>query len=482
MSERIRSESQRWQTAFLRGVASKRCPVSSVRRVPGALVLLLLSLFLAPSSYAEDNQPSAPGGILTLARAIEIALATQPTVLGAQYTVKANEARVGEAQSGYYPQLTGSASYSRFSLATTSGQTTVPATGSTSITGTTGIPQTTPSSTGAFDQYTGSLGLTQIVYDFGKTSSRVQVSKLNRDAARLDLTNARQTVVFNVKQAYYNVLQAKRNADVAQQSVTQFEQHLEQARGLYEVGTKAKFDVTKAEVDLSNARVNLISARNQVRSAFVALKNAIGIPNAPDYEMEDALLYEQYEVPFEDALDLAYARRPDLLAQIKRKESSRESVILARKGYFPVFTANGNYNYSGSDFPLQKGWSYGLNFSAPIFEGFLTRHQVNEAEANLGVASTSEQSLRLDIYSQVQQGYVSLRDAAERIKASDLAIRQARENVDLANGRYKAGVGSPLEVTDAIVARSNAELTHIAALRDYKNAQAAIEKAVGAMR
>ncbi len=194
------------------------------------------------------------------------------------------------------------------------------------------------------------------------------------------------------------------------------------------------------------------------------------------------MLYERYDLPFEDAIEQAYAKRPDLLAQIKRRESSRQSIDLARKGYLPVFTANGNYNYSGSDFPLQSGWSYGLNLSVPIFNGLLTHYQINEAQANFGTVSASEQSLRLDIYSQVQQGYVNLHDAIERIKASELAVRQAEENVDLANGRYKEGVGSPLEVTDAIVAQSNAELAYTAALRDCKNAQAAIEKAIGIIR
>lgn len=485
MSERTMSESRSRQ-ASLPLFSNRRQRVFLVPRALGVLSLLV-TLFAVPFFSSAQGSPSVvEGDVLTLARAIEIALATQPTIVGARYTVKANEARIGAAQSSYYPQLTGSASYSRVSSATTSGETTLPVTSGLSAagatTGTAAIPEIIPTTTGAFNQYTGSVGVTQLVYDFGKTSSQVQINKLNTEAARFDLTNARQTVVLNVKQAYYNVLQAQRNADVSRQSVRQFEQHLEQARGFFEVGTKARFDVTKAEVDLSNARVNLISAENQVKLAFVALKNAVGIPHAPDYKLEDVLLYERYDLSFEDALGLAYAKRPDLLAQMRRRESSRESIVFARKGYLPTFTANGNYNYTGSGFPLQSGWSYGLNFSAPIFEGFLTRYQVSEAQANFGVASASEQSLRLDIYSQVQQAYVSLRDAAERIKASDLALRQARENVDLANGRYAAGVGSPLEVTDAIVAQSNAELTYTSALRDYKNAQAAIEKAIGATR
>ncbi len=433
----------------------------------GAMAVLLCAP--VPSLAQAISQ----GEVLTLSSAIEIALKTQPTILAARYTVRANEARVGEALSSYYPQVTGSPSYSRIKPASSGASRAVVPVGA----GTTSISPISPSS---YDLYAASINLNQTVYDFGKTSSQVRISKLNTDASRFDLANTQETVVLNVKQGYYNVLQAQRNRDVAKRSVDQFQQHLDQARGFFEVGTKSKFDVTKAEVDLANARVNLISADDQVKLAIVALNNAIGIPSAPDYRLEDALLYTEFELSFDDALAGAYARRPDLLAQKKRTDASKESISLARKGHLPVLSANGAYEYTGSDFPLQSGWSYGLSLSIPIFSGFLVHYQVQEAQANFSVASANEQSLRLDIYSQLQQGYVNLRDASERITASEVSVRQAKENVELANGRYEAGVGSPLEVTDAIVAQANAESTYTAALRDYKSAQAAIEKAVGA--
>jgi len=437
---------------------------------------LLSGVLLLLMSCLSFAQAISKGEVLTLSRAIEIALKTQPTILAARYSVKASEARVGQALSNYYPQVNGSASYSRIRPApSTAGTPAVPAGGAG-----VGAQNLAPFNVGSYDLYTGSMNLNQVVYDFGKTSSQVRISKLNSDASRFDLINAQETVVLNVKQAYYNVLQAQRNRDVAKQSVDQFQQHLDQARGFFEVGTKSKFDVTKAEVDLANAQVTLISAEDQVKLGIVALNNAIGIPSAPDYRLEDALLYSEFDLSFEDALTTAYARRPDLLAQIKRTNSSKESISLARKGYWPVLTANGAYEYTGFDFPLQGAWTYGLNLSIPIFSGFLVHYQVQEAQANFSVASANEQSLRLDIYSQLQQGYVNLRDASERITASQVSVRQAKENVELANGRYEAGVGSPLEVTDAIVAQANAESTYTAALRDYKSAQAAIEKAVGA--
>ena len=83
-----------------------------------------------------------------------------------------------------------------------------------------------------------------------------------------------------------------------------------QAKAFYEVGTKPKFDVTKAEVDLSNARLALISAQNSVRIAVVSLNNAMGVPEAPEYSIEDNLSFRQYAITTEAAMEQAYANRP----------------------------------------------------------------------------------------------------------------------------------------------------------------------------
>jgi outer membrane protein TolC len=307
----------------------------------------------------------------------------------------------------------------------------------------------------------------------------VNINSLNTESSRFDLNNTLDTVVFNVKQAFYNVLQAQRNRDVADESVKQFQQHLDQAQGFYSVGTKAKIDVTKAEVDLSNAQLNLIKAENQIKLSRVTLNNAMGIPNSPDYSLQDSLSYTKYGLSFEDALSRVYVQRSDLQSMIKKKEAAKASIDLARKGYFPVLTGSANYGYSGTNFPVTDGWNYGVSLSFPLFSGFDTKYQVAQAQANYDTLRANEQSLRLDIYSQVQQGYLTLREAEESIGTSELTVQQAKENVELATGRYQAGVGSPLEVTDALVGLNNAQVAYTQALTDYKNAQASIEKAIG---
>jgi outer membrane protein len=209
------------------------------------------------------------------------------------------------------------------------------------------------------------------------------------------------------------------------------------------------------------------------------LNIAIGMPQAPDYAVVDVLSYEAMNVDLDATLKAAYDRRQDLLSLAARKRSLEESISLARKGYYPSVSGNANFSWGGTDSALGRGWTVGAQVDIPLFSGYSTKYQVEEAQANLGVVMANEASLRQTIYQDVRQAWLNLTAAGEQITTAEVSVRQATENLDLANGRYGAGVGSPLEVTDAVVAASNAKTAYTSALYDYRIAQANLEKAMG---
>jgi len=423
------------------------------------LLLIFVGLFMPFRAAAEA--PIRKGDTLELERCIEIALKKHPGIRAAANTLKAGESRVGQAKSGYFPQVSGIASYSRTDPTTTSS----------------GRLSTTAGN--VYDSYGSSVGLSQNLFDFGKTSTQVQIQTLNLDSSRSDLDQVIAQVIFGVRQTYWGLLRARRDRDVAGEVVGQYEQHLGRAKGFFEVGLKPKFDVTKAEVDLSNAKLNLLKAGNAFRLAQVALNNAMGSPEAPDYEIRDSLAFQRVNVDLEQALKQAYDRRPDLQSTLTKKKSLQETIELQKKGYYPYVTGNASYGWGGDSFPLNQGWSFGATLNIPLFSGFSTKYQVDEARANLDVLKANEETLRQGIFLEVKQAWLNLQEAADRIVTAEVIVRQAAENLELADGRYAAGVGNPIEVTDALVAQSNAKLSFVAALYDYKMAQATLEKATG---
>ncbi|HET7318533.1 MAG TPA: TolC family protein [Nitrospirota bacterium] len=425
---------------------------------------------LPAAGQSEKNNDRSGGGktasveTLTLSRAIEIALEKNPTILAARFGVDVSSNRVGEARSAYYPQLSASAAYTRIN----------PVPGSSTFGG-----------NETFNQFSSSVTLNQNILDFGKTSSQVDVSKYNLEASRDDLQSTQDSVIQSVKQDYYGVLQARRNRDVAEDVIKQFQLHLDQAKGFYDVGTKARIDVIKAEVDLSNAKLDLINKDNAFKIAWVTLKNVMGVPDAPEgtYTIEEKLTFEKYTITLDEAVSHALDKRPDYKSAVAKRQAAESNISLQQSGHYPVLSGNASYNWAEIDqspYQLNHGWSAGVVLTVPLFSGFLTSHQVAEAKANLYILKANEESTRQQIMFDVRQAYLNLQAAEASIATAQLAADQAKENMDLANGRYAAGVGSPIEVSDAFATYVTAQANYTSALSNYKIAQASIERAMGA--
>lgn len=371
----------------------------------------------------------------------------------------ASRSRVNQARANYYPQVSWSSTVSRAHPA-----------GGTGLSG---------NGDANYDQYKSEVNLNQTLYDFGKTPAQVGVQKLQADASQADLTDINDQIAFGVKQAYYALLQAGQTRAADVQSLNQYQQHLESARKFFEVGVKAKIDVTKAEVDLSQAKLTLLNAENALTIARLNLNNAMGLPQAPAFEIQDIDMANAAPVTLDEALQRGNNQRSDLRSARAKREAAERSINLARTGYYPVLSGNAGYGWSGQDFPLDKEWTIGAGVSVPLFSGFLTRAQVDEAQANLASAKANEELVRQTVGFDIAQAFANLSDTRQRIILTNLSLKQATENRELAEGRYTAGVGNSLEVADALALEVSAKTTAINAHYDYQIALAKLARAMG---
>jgi outer membrane protein len=434
--------------------------ISLIQRKKGSwLYLSCFILFALLPLVAHGEEAIKAGDTLDLDRCIAIALMNHPAIKGAEGSLKASESKVSQAKSSYYPQAGLSSGYSRIHPS--------------------GAPGDLGSGNTSYDNYQGSLNLDQTILDFGKTSAQTDVQSFGADASRADLDNTQSQVVYGVKQAYYGIIQSMQSRDAYAQEVVQFRAHLDQAKRFYEVGIKPKIDVTKAEVDLSQAKLNLLKADNVLRIAKISLNNAMGVPSAPDYEVKDSTAYQDYPIDLATALARGYDARPDLISATAKRVAAERSIDLARTGYYPVLSGNAGYGWTGQDFPLDKQWTVGAALNFPLFSGFLTRSQVEEARANLIVAKANEENIRQGIRFDVEQAYYTLKDTREGIVLAEVSVVQAKENRELAQGRYAAGVGNSIEVADAFVLEINSKTAYTNALYYYRLAIASLEKAMG---
>lgn len=443
--------------------ASHQWPAMAAKR----LVILTLGscaflLFSPPAGWAQKAAAPEIPKVVSLQKAVEIALERQPTLQASRYSVEASRARVGQARAGFFPQIGITSNYTRSEYYLVDGN-----------------KATSGNVVGPSNSYGANVNLNQTLLDFGQTSARTEVARDNLLSSQESLLSTRDQIILNVRQAYYTVLADKRLVTANEGNVNQFKQQLDEATSRYQVGVSTRFDVTSAEVNLSNAQLQLIQARNNLELARVNLNNAMGIPNDSTFGLVDNLAFSPVTYNLPDLLREAEQNRPDLKALEAQRQSAEASVKVARRSFYPTLSGNAGYDFAGREFPLNHQWSVGAVLTFNLFNGFQTREQVAEARANVENLRSQEDGLRQSIDRDVRQAFLNLQQARDQERVNEILVRQAQENLALAQGRYQAGVGILLDETTARVALTNAQTSYVQSLYNYRTAQATLEKAVG---
>jgi len=268
-----------------------------------------------------------------------------------------------------------------------------------------------------------------------------------------------------------------------------------QARGFFEVGTRAKIDVARAEANLYNAQAGLITAENAVKIAWVTLRNAMGAPRLPEQPVAEDGPEVELSMDLAGARNMAYEARTELKSFESQRRASDQLIATARRGHLPDLNFDASYgrrhqsdeidrnnNRHLNTFPLQPAWAVGLVLNVPIFDGFRTTQRVEETLHNYYNVKAQEEDRRQLIALEVEQSYLRVVETQERIKANESATTAAKENLDLAQGRYQVGVGSIIEVTDAETLYTEAQINYVRSIYEYKIADAQLARAMGDTR
>jgi outer membrane protein len=422
------------------------------------LIFILLG-FVFPA-ILNAGQGIAPGETLDLDKCISIAIANHPQIIAAQSNYEASRATTGQAKSAYLPQVSGTATYSKYDQDT-------------------GYDI---SQSGPFDKYETGVNMDLMLYDFGRTSSQVGVRRYETDSSSADFSDTKSQVILGVKNAYYGLLQAKDTLDANSSTVEKFEQHLQMAKKLHEVGLKPTIDVTKAEVDLGQSKLDLIKAMNTFLSNKLVLANAMGIEKAPQFEINPSPKFIDVSIDENTALAKAYDKRPDLKSAKAKADAASMNVKLANSGHYPILNGVAGYGWLGNDFPLQNEWNAGANLTVPIFTGFNVKYSVEEAKARQKSQMANVELIRQGIRLDVTQALLNISEVRKRIDVARETLVYAKQNRELAEGRYAAGVGNAIEVTDAITSEKTTLTAYASALYDYRTAVASLEKAMGELK
>ncbi|MHB1605585.1 MAG: TolC family protein [Leptospirales bacterium] len=421
-----------------------------------------------PSIPSKPLALSVPR-LLSLEEAMQIAIKAHPQYRQAIHTYEANKEIIGQAMSNYYPHLSVGAGYTY-------------ETGNFVISP--GFPPSLynlilpPNNTG-FDYYQAQANVSETLFTFGQRITQVRQARHNAMSSEHQALWTLWSLLANVEIAYDTFAQDELLVDAAEKTLKDYDDQLHVANGEFQVGTASKFDVLNAEVNRSNAKLNLITARNNVKVARVGLLNAMGVVYGGQFNVITSLHYVAMDKPLDALLHHALERRPDLLSMKEQEKADRQNELYYKSTYLPSVGATAGYSYASIFFPLTYNWFLGATISVPIFSGFLTVHQVSQAQKTLSAARDAEEGLRQNLLMQVKQDYFNMETAAERINTTRALLSQAQESLRLAEGQYRVGVGSAVAVTQAEADLAAARGQYVQAVYGYKIARANLIRDTG---
>ena len=428
----------------------------------------------AAQRYGLPRNPTLGGPVdtdlrkpLTLERAIRIGLARQDTIAIAQSQIDSANARVVQARSSYYPQVTPTFQY----------QTNLqPGVRFNQTTGTSG--------TGSFnsDNRTELIAARQLLYDSGRREAGVGLARRNAFGSEYGLANQRQSVVLAVTQDFYNLLRDRELVKEEQDNADRAKITRDVIQAQADVGSAAQSDVLQANADYANARVRVFVAQSNYGVSQAALKNSMGIVTSQPVILPDNA------VPTPDTTADTVGLEPYVrLAYLNRLDVKQQQEQINAQGY-NVRLAHINAGLS-VDSQITEGYAFNPNageqhsflvsLSYPLFDGGNTRAVVRESKAALEQDHRSLDALEQNIRFSVEQSYVSREQARQRITASLLAVQAAQQSYDVALEKQKNQLVNIPEVTLAENQLVAARVALVQAVYDFYIADAQLKRAIG---
>jgi outer membrane protein len=339
-------------------------------------------------------------------------------------------------------------------------------------------------STTSENQHNIGLTLSYLLYDFGSRAANLENARQLLAAASATQDSTVQAVFLAAVQAYYQAQATYAQLDAALESERAARESFAAAEARYNAGSATPADKLQAQTAYSQATLNRITAEGSMRNAQGTLTNIIGLDANRKVSISPA---NTMEVPKDFAGDIdalieeARKQRPDLqaaAAQVKAAEASADAARAAGRPSISLTASANQYNISGID---SHSSTVGINLNVPIFSGYSTTYSVRAAEAQVDARNAQLEQLRLQVALDVWTAYQNLTTATQSLRTTADLLDSAQQSERVALGRYKAGVGSILDVLNAQSALASARQQRIQSTFNWNISRATLAQAMGSL-
>jgi outer membrane protein len=324
----------------------------------------------------------------------------------------------------------------------------------------------------------------QLITDFGRTKNQVSGARFRAQAQdQISIATANQ-IKLAVDREFYGALGAASVLSVARQTVESRQLLTDQVSALAQNKLKSTLDLAFANTNLEQARLLLLDAENQYDTTLASLAEILGYSAPPTFELIDDV--QGVPPPSPDITQLvsaAFAQRPEVKAQDLQFRAAKKLQTAAWEQSLPTIRALGVVGQAPVRDDHISGWygAAGVNIDVPIFTGFRISAQTHEAQLQAEAENERLTGLRNAISRDVRTSWLAANTAFHRLSVTDALLQQAKLGLDLAQTRYKLGLGSIVEVSQAQLQETEAEIASARARYDYLLAQAVIRFETGSI-
>ena len=320
--------------------------------------------------------------------------------------------------------------------------------------------------------------VTQLITDFGRTTNLVSSANLAAKAENQNALATKEQILLAVDQAFYNSLQAHAILTVAQQTVKQRQTVSSQVDALFQSKLKSQLDLSFANVNLAQAKLLLLDAQNNENATLTALSAVLGFSNLQSFQLvEDSAPSAPPPGNVDDLITTAFATRPEILSLEFQSESAKKFQTAERDLLFPDIRGIGVVGDTPVRNPIISNWygAVGVNIDIPVFNGFL--YPARAREASLRAQATQERlrDLRDRISRDVRTSWLNATTAYDRLAVTQQLLDQANLALSLAQSRYNLGLGSIVELSQAQLQLTQAQISDAQAGYDYRLSLAVLQ-------
>jgi outer membrane protein len=320
--------------------------------------------------------------------------------------------------------------------------------------------------------------VSQLITDFGRTTNLVASANLAAKAENQNALATKEQILLAVDQAFYNALQTQAVLTVAQQTVKDRQTVSDQVGALFRSKLKSELDFSFANVNLAQAKLLLLDAENNVNGAQAALSAVLGFQSLQNVQLaEDTSAMAPPAENVDDLIALAFTMRPEILALEFQSESARKFQKAEGDLLLPDIRALGAVGDTPVRNPVISSWygAVGVNIDIPVFNGFLYTARAREASLRSQAAQERLRDLRDRIARDVRTSWLNAKTAYDRLAVTQQLLDQANLALNLAQARYKLGLGSIVELSQAQLQQTQAQISDVGAGYDYRLALAVLQ-------